>query len=112
MIPRPPRTQRTDPLFPYTPLFRSAQMRRLRTDDLPPRPGAEPARLPGMRPPSPDRSGRPAEDAVRRWRVPDHRAAAAGPRPAEVPRRSEEHTSELQSLMRMTYAVFCWKIKN
>src|SRR3546814_3603444 len=34
------------------------------------------------------------------------------PKPRKVPHRSEEHTSELQSLMRISYAVFCLKKKN
>src|SRR3546814_9192430 len=83
MIRRPPRSTRTDTLFPYTTLFRSVRphnvgagsprcMRRRRT----PRPGREPA----------DRRSRRRD-------------------------RSEEHTSELQSLMRISYAVFCLKKK-
>src|SRR3546814_15769005 len=76
MIRRPPRSTRTDTLFPYTTLFRSLWRRRPR------------------RPPRP-RLGR-------RHRA-DHPLL---PRP-----RSEEHTSELQSLMRISYAVFCLKNK-
>src|SRR3546814_6009145 len=74
MIRRPPRSTRTDTLFPYTTLFRSA----------------DPAGLaPG--------DGRPEGDSpvVRR-----------------ITLRSEEHTSELQSLMRISYAVFCLKKKH
>src|SRR3546814_10546048 len=37
---------------------------------------------------------------------------AYSPAPVVTPQRSEEHTSELQSLMRISYAVFCWKKKN
>src|SRR3546814_6981373 len=76
MIRRPPRSTRTDTLFPYTTLFRSRHA----------------ARLP----------------VLYRWhqRPPDH-AGGRG-----VPQRSEEHTSELQSLMRISYAVFCLKKKN
>src|SRR3546814_1439799 len=78
MIRRPPRSTRTDTLFPYTTLFRS--------------PGCSPTSM------------------IR---------AAFGPSPAHlehqpldrVPDRSEEHTSELQSLMRISYAVFCLKKK-
>src|SRR3546814_9496651 len=78
-IRRPPRSTRTDTLFPYTTLFRSA-----------------------------------FNPAARRWRVwrgdgcwPD-----AGAIPVECAMlRSEEHTSELQSLMRISYAVFCLKKK-
>src|SRR3546814_2926700 len=96
MIRRPPRSTRTDTLFPYTTLFRSAQYARsaLRA----PRPtcraqaAAENA--------GPDR-GRSLGPSPKRPVAPTH---AAG--------RSEEHTSELQSLMRTSYAVFCLKKKN
>src|SRR3546814_3157607 len=77
MIRRPPRSTRTDTLFPYTTLFRSGH-------------AAGAARhLPG-----------------RRRRLLDPRL---GRRRGA---RSEEHTSELQSLMRISYAVFCLKKKN
>src|SRR3546814_4470256 len=73
MIRRPPRSTRTDTLFPYTTLFRSAQQQ-----------GAERMiRLPEPEP------------------APNSADARIG--------RSEEHTSELQSLMRISYAVFCLK---
>src|SRR3546814_3781592 len=78
MIRRPPRSTRTDTLFPYTTLFRSKRGRRRRPGPLPP----APLRLHGRR----------------------RRAAV-------LDRRSEEHTSELQSLMRISYAVFCLKKK-
>src|SRR3546814_7890840 len=106
MIRRPPRSTRTDTLFPYTTLFRSCH-------------------------------AEPVEDLRRtlhrtigigddRVRGVDRREAAAfvdQVSPAEVVvdevggveqvvRRSEEHTSELQSLMRISYAVFCLKKKN
>src|SRR3546814_20752204 len=79
MIRRPPRSTRTDTLFPYTTLFRSCE-------------------------------------ASRQWFLV---ASAAHFRPSgsesrrQPPgtRRSEEHTSELQSLMRISYAVFCLKKK-
>src|SRR3546814_17428914 len=74
MIRRPPRSTRTDTLFPYTTLFRSL-------DDAIPFQQQLGCRL-DMR------HGRNAE-----------------------PTRSEEHTSELQSLMRISYAVFCLKKK-
>src|SRR3546814_12639220 len=82
MIRRPPRSTRTDTLFPYTTLFRSVA--------FPP-------------PPPPPRLGRcsAASQVVR-----DH--PTSHDRPS---RRSEEHTSELQSLMRISYAVFCLKKK-
>src|SRR3546814_15514807 len=73
MIRRPPRSTRTDTLFPYTTLFRSVR-------------GAHPR--PGPRGPG-------GRSALR-----------------HVAGRSEEHTSELQSLMRISYAVFCLKKKH
>src|SRR3546814_7926534 len=81
MIRRPPRSTRTDTLFPYTTLFRSP------------------------------------------WHQPQHRLPVFGDDQPALPRRrpldqlhrrglrSEEHTSELQSLMRISYAVFCLKKK-
>src|SRR3546814_2157220 len=71
MIRRPPRSTRTDTLFPYTTLFRS--------------------------------------------QVDERNLHRTGPATLRRPRRrvrSEEHTSELQSLMRTSYAVFCLKKKN
>src|SRR3546814_3385523 len=97
MIRRPPRSTRTDTLFPYTTLFRSA--RRLgRAAENP---------LGGQvfpRHADPDRNG---------GRQAQPRAARRYPRrrPDEARARSEEHTSELQSLMRISYAVFCLKKK-
>src|SRR3546814_7450490 len=89
---RPPRSTRTDTLFPYTTLFRS-------TD-------AASRRRQGIREKTGDRH-RP--DAA------GNRRNGPGDRPGlgkiHVP-RSEEHTSELQSLMRISYAVFCLKKKN
>src|SRR3546814_1074119 len=106
MIRRPPRSTRTDTLFPYTTLFRSqVGCIQRHVDDLlldiiadavphPPR-GRWPI-LQRLRP--------ALEVAV----VP----ALEGPaRDAQLLQRSEEHTSELQSLMRISYAVFCLKKK-
>src|SRR3546814_7626600 len=93
MIRRPPRSTRTDTLFPYTTLFRSRHPRRAR-------------RLVagiGDCPRSCERIGR----TYRPFRRQLSRSRLA----AERPRRSEEHTSELQSLMRISYAVFCLKKK-
>src|SRR3546814_5252027 len=78
MIRRPPRSTRTDTLFPYTTLFRSIGL---------------------------------GEHCV------DFRAAGPGGKIEKMnaelaEHRSEEHTSELQSLMRISYAVFCLKKKN
>src|SRR3546814_10051652 len=99
MIRRPPRSTRTDTRFPYTTLFRSGRGRGVvggyRRRVCRPADG----RLCGRR--VPDRVGH----GQRRRRPGDREAreAAAG--------RSEEHTSELQSLMRISYAVFCLKKK-
>src|SRR3546814_3190407 len=92
MIRRPPRSTRTDTLFPYTTLFRSSGLSRL--PDARRRRGQRGAPQRSTR-----RLGRRRAQPVRR--LPLHAA-----RP-----RSEEHTSELQSLMRISYAVFCLKKK-
>src|SRR3546814_2208105 len=98
MIRRPPRSTRTDTLFPYTTLFRSGSggARRFR-------PGRGEGTLHGRAGPDRRADVGPARGARR---LP---ALAQGPR--GVRRRSEEHTSELQSLMRISYAVFCLKKK-
>src|SRR3546814_3034626 len=75
MIRRPPRSTRTDTLFPYTTLFRSSLI------------GEGPAMLESV-------------------------SLSPGERAGVGVLRSEEHTSELQSLMRISYAVFCLKKKN
>src|SRR3546814_5297651 len=62
-----------------------------------------------------DRETRGCREVIGRWRGPRHRAryTSASPRlRANQSSRSEEHTSELQSLMRISYAVFCLKKKN
>src|SRR3546814_4676466 len=95
MIRRPPRSTRTDTLFPYTTLFRSPDLcgpgfgRRI----------ANGAPL--------DRS------RSRGYTNCNFGPAPQSARPAVclVDERSEEHTSELQSLMRISYAVFCLKKK-
>src|SRR3546814_3408571 len=74
MIRRPPRSTRTDTLFPYTTLFRSLGLQQGRRIDL-------------------------------------DEAEVARRQACEIEGRSEEHTSELQSLMRISYAVFCLKKK-
>src|SRR3546814_3801843 len=95
MIRRPPRSTRTDTLFPYTTLFRSERV---------------------------DGIHRLAAPARQQAHAPEERLAGPGGYLAHVRqgrrsverrlRRSEEHTSELQSLMRISYAVFCLKKKN
>src|SRR3546814_10286420 len=85
MIRRPPRSTRTDTLFPYTTLFRSDRARQ---------------HAPGLEHPgTADR-----ERTATLWPA-GRRAAAAGARHQPGRGRSEEHTSELQSLMRTSYAV-------
>src|SRR3546814_1137375 len=104
MIRRPPRSTRTDTLFPYTTLFRSilrmrggkkvpAQLQRMDADNL-------------LTAVFPDQLAC-AENLVGPDRdIPDHPLVNQ-----TVHDRSEEHTSELQSLMRISYAVFCLKKK-
>src|SRR3546814_4820136 len=84
MIRRPPRSTRTDTLFPYTTLFRSAEARRKRDE-------ARQKLREGVD---------PLAERKREKLVALYNAANT---------RSEEHTSELQSLMRISYAVFCLK---
>src|SRR3546814_13627763 len=91
MIRRPPGSTRTDTLFPYTTLFRS---RLAETGPF----------LRGIRRAVAGVAAPPVlEEAIDRPLGGDH---------APNRRRSEEHTSELQSLMRISYAVFCLKKKN
>src|SRR3546814_1780510 len=94
MIRRPPRSTRTDTLFPYTTLFRSkirGDQRRKRPPSTILQHNAWPPRYPKIR-------------SVQRVSTRDR---CRGQRCT----RSEEHTSELQSLMRISYAVFCLKKK-
>src|SRR3546814_7906357 len=93
MIRRPPRSTRTDTLVPYTTRFRS---RVLRSSLRQAKPGDAPT-LDSARPPE-----APAEEPHAR----DHPRGGRAPR-AAIAARSEEHTSELQSLMRTSYAVLC-----
>src|SRR3546814_3883272 len=104
MIRRPPRSTRTDTLFPYTTLFRSTRTRN----------GGSSARL-----------GNPSDTTALLMNAPTpaqftHSPLLKGADVAQEPDplwfkdaiiRSEEHTSELQSLMRTSYAVFCLKKK-
>src|SRR3546814_8634650 len=105
MIRRPPRSNRTDTLFPYTTLFRSGQ-------GWPQRRSAREAlfSFPAMRRTNPLIVGGGPAGAAAAMRLLD-----AGIKPIVIERqaagRSEEHTSELQSLMRISYAVFCLKKK-
>src|SRR3546814_7611139 len=115
MIRRPPRSTRTDTLFPYTTLFRS------HAQD----PGTDDRAVAGA-PSDQERDPHPLPEhrlfrSRRLWRRRRRLAllqqvgAAADPQRGGDARRadprSEEHTSELQSLMRISYAVFCLKKK-
>src|SRR3546814_12037360 len=86
IIRRPPRSTRTDTLFPYTTLCRSVRA----GDEV------------------------DADEAVRRGAADEEpdRQGPERPRLRRVSERSEEHTSELQSLMLYSYAVFCLKKNN
>src|SRR3546814_9414089 len=83
MIRRPPRSTRTDTRFPYTTLFRSLLGIRLLS----------------------------STHRIDRVVINNITGTINGPRLAVISNRSEEHTSELQSLMRISYAVFCLKKK-
>src|SRR3546814_7467264 len=107
MLPPPPRSTRTYTLFPYTTLFRSAlRLCALRAD----------APTLARRYWQPRSRHRQADTGCLPWprnpieqrrQLPTHRGEVGESRT----RRSEEHTSELQSLMRISYAVFCLKNK-
>src|SRR3546814_7330549 len=122
MTRRPPRSTRTDTLFPYTTLFRSVVARREAADqfDQPhhrhrvEEMNADEARGIGCglrQPRDRDRAGVAGEDRRGRQMLAD----AGEDRALDLLAlggRSEEHTSELQSLMRNSYAVFCLKKTN
>src|SRR3546814_5320752 len=131
MIRRPPRSTRTDTLFPYTTLFRSDAV--LAGDQPPLAVAGVAVRIVGRPAELGDAAARrPLQHAIVGNVAPQQEAAVAevnrplGPEraavellelavavevaaEAPVARRSEEHTSELQSLMRISYAVFCLK---
>src|SRR3546814_4106763 len=85
MIRRPPRSTRTDTLFPYTTLFRSPSIRLSITH------------LSEKAPTIPVQPMLPLPQQLETSKT------------SSMAKRSEEHTSELQSLMRISYAVFCLK---
>src|SRR3546814_10572975 len=92
MIRRPPRSTRTDTLFPYTTLFRSHLRHAFAVIDV--------------------HLAAKGFDVKSLLRVGFHRRAIGdSARSRKSAPRSEEHTSELQSLMRISYAVFCLKKK-
>src|SRR3546814_6265853 len=103
MIRRPPRSTRTDTLFPYTTLFRSFNFREIRYFDI----KGEYTGLTSKALTAPDG----------KIRIPLNEEGEGGKGQIEEflrqfnGERSEEHTSELQSLMRISYAVFCLKKK-
>src|SRR3546814_7184532 len=121
MIRRPPRSTRTDTLFPYTTLFRSQHPLRARA-------ACHPLHLQTFRHDRTVMSARvrppgswldvavivkPADcSATSTILISSDFAAASVARSIPSGSRSEEHTSELQSLMRISYAVFCLKKKN
>src|SRR3546814_5977346 len=90
MIRRPPRSTRTDTLFPYTTLFRSVGQAFAFEDAC---------------------LVQQQEGGVLQRRVGAARLRLVGKLADQLVPRSEEHTSELQSLMRISYAVFCLKKK-
>src|SRR3546814_2060354 len=98
MIRRPPRSTRTDTLFPYTTLFRSGSLGRCA--DFPGRDLRDVLTSPGAEP-----LAQALEDDINSRRNVEREELRHGEP------RSEEHTSELQSLMRISYAVFCLKKK-
>src|SRR3546814_2769103 len=101
MIPRPPRSTRTDTLFPYSTLFRSDA-----------RLGHEPVKRQQLaqRIRQPLEAGDERDHDAEGRLAADRQVAADGVEEVdERLARSEEHTSELQSLMRNSYAVFCLK---
>src|SRR3546814_6883183 len=119
MIRRPPKSTLTDTLFPYTTLFRSSERGRRDLERAPcahrwrcrrvtrPLLSAHARRL-GAAAADRSRTAREGGGIAGSRHLPAR--AGAGKRrdpPGRLARRSEEHTSELQSLMRTPYAVFC-----
>src|SRR3546814_12472392 len=107
MIRRPPRSTRTVTRFPYATLFRSRPRRRRRAQ----RHRAQGTRGEALQAGLDGTAQRLLVEGSRQCDL--HRPLLAAQHQVEphAPRRSEEHTSELQSLMRISYAVFCLKKK-
>src|SRR3546814_10503513 len=99
MIRRPPRSTRTDTLLPYTPLFRSRRLGQL---------GDGARHLHARRAAADEHEG---HQAFTQSRIRSGFRPLEGQQDLAADGRSEEHTSEIQSLMRISYAVFCWKKK-
>src|SRR3546814_6806051 len=101
MIRRPPRSTRTDTLFPYTTLFRSG-------------PRLAPCRRADLKGVGHSLACNGTQSPLHLPVLASHRAVQPYSRCSilgSFAHRSEEHTSELQSLMRISYAVFCLKKK-
>src|SRR3546814_4762998 len=94
MLRRPPRSKRTDKLFPYTTLFRSGD---------PFIPSEVEGRVSTALAPNDSFSAPSGQPSVPNGQSADENQVSST--------RSEEHTSELQSLMRISYAVFCLQTK-
>src|SRR3546814_8689035 len=111
MIRRPPRSTRTDTLFPYTTLFRSRPSwprgAKAPKRKRPPFLGGRIEKLFGLFVVEPSAGSSAGSLQVHRLRT----ARVGLDFEAHLLARSEEHTSELQSLMRISYAVFCLKKK-
>src|SRR3546814_5149195 len=119
MLRLPPISTRTDALFPYTTVFRAPRREHQQRQHH----GREPPPARRRRPPW---RRRRLVDVAQRQFLHRHQAALGPAKDGShdslgasldstctrTPRRSEEHTSELQSLMRISYAVFCLKKKN
>src|SRR3546814_5832240 len=113
MMRPPPRSTRTDTLFPYTTLFRSIVAMVMRETGLLDEP-TSPARYADT-----ETNRKPATIMMIvigmltiHWSTMAWYSSPSGTTNATSATRSEEHTSELQSLMRISYAVFCLKKKN
>src|SRR3546814_9579324 len=103
MIRRPPRSTRTDTLFPYTTLFRSTDFAKVAGSLR-----SASAKSSRRKPLVSECSLRPKEYPRIQIKC---RKFWNAENPSILRKRSEEHTSELQSLMRISYAVFCLKKK-
>src|SRR3546814_5064605 len=107
---RPPRSTRTDTLFPYTTLFRSRDVEVHAARSLEPDLQDRDAGLPlCLVHPWEEMAAANRYDNYVSQSVAEHFAVITV---CKIDDRSEEHTSELQSLMRNSYAVFCLKKKN
>src|SRR3546814_4360002 len=115
MIRRPPRSTRTDPLFPYTTLFRSVSTNPAAGELAAELVGQARGQLDQFRPMLAIIAGvEPTDEQLDKVTfVLTQRLADLMPQARGIVKehRSEEHTSELQSLMRISYAVFCLKKK-